>query len=805
MPASCRRRGFATPFALLALAGACAALIPATAAALSENVTLLSNRDAYSYHSGIWGYRAPDGTELAIVGTYNGTSFVNCTNPAAPAEVAFIAGPASSWREIRTYGHYAYISNETGNGIAIVDMSNPLAPFLVREHTTGFTTCHSLHMDEAAGILYCNGTTNGLRLLDVAANPTTPPTRATFTSYYVHDSYSRDGRAYFAAVFDGFVSVMDVSSLPTITELSRVTTPGSATHNCWLTPDSRYLLTTDETSGGFLTVYDVSNPLQPVYVSQFEDPEDPGSSVHNVQVVGDFAYNSWYTSGLQILDVREPASPSRVGFYDTFPGGGLYSGAWGVYPHQPSGAIYISDMSTGLYVFRHTPGYATLQGTVTDAGTTGPIAGATVRVPAAAKVSTTREDGTYRLFLDGGVYQAYYEAFGYEPDTLTVALADSAVSTRDVALAALPSGSVSGTVRRLDTSAPLPGVRVQLAGTPFSALTSALGTYAFANVPAAAYTASADLFGYGPVTAYLNVAAAQNTEQNFNLQPALFADNLETSLGWVVGAPGDGATAGLWTRVDPVGTGGGTVQPEDDHTADPGVRCFVTANGTPGGAIGGADVDGGKTTLLSPTLDLTSLSQPVLRYFRWYSNDAGPNPGEDFFRADVSNNGGASWVNLETLGTTKNFWEEKLFSLASLLPITNAMKFRFVAEDALGASIVEAAVDDIQLYQSAAAAAVPGDPAPRPLPLGLAGTPNPFRAGTTLTFRTAAHAPVLLDIFDVQGRRVARLVDEFRESGDYAVRWEGRDDEGRAVAPGLYLARLILPGEVRSEKIVLER
>lgn len=798
-----RRRELAALFAAAAISPT--QLGPAPAAALSENVTLLSNRDAYSFHSGIWGYRAPSGTELAIIGTYNGTSFVNCTVPTAPVEVAFIAGPGSSWREIRTYGHYAYISNETGSGLAIVDLANPLAPTLVREHTAAFSTCHSLHMDEAAGLLYCNGTNLGLRLLDLAANPTNPPVKATFSNYYVHDSYSRGGLAYFAAVYDGFVSILDVSNLPAIPELSRITTPGAATHNCWLTADGDYCLTTDETGGGFLTVYDVRDPENPVYVSQYENPEEPGSSVHNVQVVGDFAYNSWYTAGLQIIDVRDRANPLRVGFYDTYVGGGLYNGAWGVYPHQPSGAIYISDMSTGLYVFRHTPGYATLQGTLTDAATSAPLGNATVSVPAAAATSNTREDGTYRLYLDGGVYQAVYQAFGYTSDTLTVALADSTVTTRDVALAALPSGSVSGTVKRLDTGAPLAGVRVGLQGTPFTAVTTSMGTYAFASVPASNYTETADLFGYGLVNAIIHVDAGQNTVQNFNLQLAIFADNLEISLGWVVGAPGDGATSGLWTRVDPNGTGAGMVQTEDDHTPDPGIRCYVTGNGPVSGGLGAADVDGGRTTLLSPALNLSSLTRPLLRYFRWYSNDAGPNPGEDVFRVDVSNDAGASWVNLETLGVTRNFWEEKLFDLAAVLPITSTMKLRFVAEDAFGASIVEAAIDDIEIYENPATAAVPGDPAPRPLPLALAGAPNPFRSGTTLSFRTAAYAPVLLDIFDVHGRRVARLVDEFRESGDHAVRWDGRDDAGHPVGPGMYLARLCLPGQVRTEKLVIER
>jgi hypothetical protein len=46
------------------------------------------------------------------------------------------------------------------------------------------------------------------------------------------------------------------------------------------------------------------------------------------------------------------------------------------------------------------------------------------------------------------------------------------------------------------------------------------------------------------------------------------------------------ATSGLWTRVDPIGT---TAQPEDDHTDAPGHICFVTGNGSVGGAAGEAE------------------------------------------------------------------------------------------------------------------------------------------------------------------------------------------------------------------------
>jgi len=102
----------------------------------------------------------------------------------------------------------------------------------------------------------------------------------------------------------------------------------------------------------------------------------------------------------------------------------------------------------------------------------------------------------------------------------------------------------------------------------------------------------------------------------------LAVDDFEEDRGWTVRDAGDDATAGLWERADPVGTIAEDlmVQPEDDHTPDPGALCFVTGNGSPGGAAGASDVDGGRTTLLSPIYDLSGHDDVGLVYHRWYVN-----------------------------------------------------------------------------------------------------------------------------------------------------------------------------------------
>jgi len=194
-------------------------------------------------------------------------------------------------------------------------------------------------------------------------------------------------------------------------------------------------------------------------------------------------------------------------------------------------------------------------------------------------------------------------------------------------------------------------------------------------------------------------APAETYQAQAWLVTAVLNEDFETDSGWTAGAPGDNATTGLWVRVDPNGT---AAQPEDDHTPAPGVTCWVTGQGSAGGSLGENDVDGGTTTLVSPVFDMSSLSNPLVRYWRWYSNDTGAAPNSDVFVIDVSNDGGGNWINVETIGPagpgTGGGWIEHEFFVSDVIAPTAQMRVRFVASDLGSGSIVEAAVDDFGVF-----------------------------------------------------------------------------------------------------------
>jgi len=174
-----------------------------------------------------------------------------------------------------------------------------------------------------------------------------------------------------------------------------------------------------------------------------------------------------------------------------------------------------------------------------------------------------------------------------------------------------------------------------------------------------------------------------------------FADDMETDMGWTVGDIGDDATTGIWSRGEPEPT---AAQPGADHTPSPGVNCWATDHRA-GAFAGTYDVDGGKTTLKSPILDLAGSTGATISYWRWYSNNQGANPGTNVFVVDISNDGGASWVNVETVGPTgaetTGGWRFHEFDVNSVIAPTEQMQMRFVAQDTFDVgAVIEAAIDD---------------------------------------------------------------------------------------------------------------
>ncbi|MBD3162824.1 MAG: T9SS type A sorting domain-containing protein [Candidatus Eisenbacteria bacterium] len=83
----------------------------------------------------------------------------------------------------------------------------------------------------------------------------------------------------------------------------------------------------------------------------------------------------------------------------------------------------------------------------------------------------------------------------------------------------------------------------------------------------------------------------------------------------------------------------------------------------------------------------------------------------------------------------------------------------------------------------------------------LSAVPNPFNGATTLRFRSREPGSLRLSIFDAAGRRVRRVFSPPVSSGELV--WDGRDDQGIRVAPGVYFARLRIGTSAATQTLIV--
>ncbi len=167
----------------------------------------------------------------------------------------------------------------------------------------------------------------------------------------------------------------------------------------------------------------------------------------------------------------------------------------------------------------------------------------------------------------------------------------------------------------------------------------------------------------------------------------VFADDFETDKGWTV-LNGATLTSGAWQRGLPNGLGQ-FGEPATDF--DGSGKAYLT------GLAVGADVDGGFTTLTSPAFDLGFSADALIEFAFWLDTTSGPNPGQDPFVIELSNDDGATWVVVETTTQSASNWQTRTIRLSDFLFASNAVRIRFTASDFFSDAIVEAGVDAVRV------------------------------------------------------------------------------------------------------------
>ena len=169
-------------------------------------------------------------------------------------------------------------------------------------------------------------------------------------------------------------------------------------------------------------------------------------------------------------------------------------------------------------------------------------------------------------------------------------------------------------------------------------------------------------------------------------------DDFESGVAGWSNAPSSTCSTGAFVLGAPSqqSSGGVTTQVGGDHTG--GGSAIYTASNT---SAGNADVDGGVCVLESPTWVVDDASDLSVWYFHG-QRDTGDDPNGDFFRLEISTNGGASYTPLVNIGDTRTTaaWTEATRTIAA----GSSVKLRLQVADGSGpGDIVEGGIDDLSI------------------------------------------------------------------------------------------------------------
>ena len=378
---------------------------------------------------------------IAVMGSYNcrGAFIFDISNPDAPTLANWYnPSPNQSFLEAIVIGSRGYFgsggqgpgSPTTGDGVHLVDLTNPASPVLLGKvnATTGggFNGIHEMVILDQGGRRFLIENYNGfanklLKVIDIT-DPAAPvfirdldPTEIS----WVHAVHIRGSKLYTSgwgtSSVRGRTEIYDISNIATqaptllgfIEDANASVSNGNNMHSSWTSEDGNYLFSAREVtnsngpSPGDVRVYDVSNPATPLLIDKVTMTDLGLNAVtpHNPVVMGNKLYVSWYQAGMQVFDISTPADLKRIGQYDTYPAPfraeqaaksrskslsdepwdiicgrdslqnslpTTYNGTWAVFPFLGADKVLIGEMNEGLLIVDTTKVTSPVKNVVSD-------------------------------------------------------------------------------------------------------------------------------------------------------------------------------------------------------------------------------------------------------------------------------------------------------------------------------------------------------------------------------------------------------------------------------------------------------
>jgi hypothetical protein len=405
--------------------------------------------------------------------------------------------------------------------------------------------------------------------------------------------------------------------------------------------------------------------------------------------------------------------------------------------------------------------HSTLTGHITDANTGLPVE-ARIYIPEIDDMNAYKkpyradaEYGRYYRLLLPGEYDVTYECYGYESQSKTVTITETGQTIQDIELQPSQVFSLNGSVYDAETGDPIEAANVEILEIPLEPVhTNSDGDYLFPEVFSGTY----DVF----VTAENYISVSQEIELNddSSLDFAMVYTNAESfedpelPQEWEVN--GDES----WHVVQGVSYDGNSSVVSGQITDNEESVLLITKE-----AVTGGEIVFWKRVSSEASYDFLEFYIDGVLQDAWSGID------------DWSEHSYVVDAGIHTY--TWKYVKDSYVSDGNDCGWIDYVSFPPEEETATGGQLV-------------------------PLQTKLIGNyPNPFNPTTAIKFTISAPQLVELNIYNLKGQKVRSYSQNYQESGNYSIVWNGNDDAGNAVGTGVYFYKLKTAGYSQIKKMML--
>jgi hypothetical protein len=292
--------------------------------------------------------------------------------------------------------------------------------------------------------------------------------------------------------------------------------------------------------------------------------------------------------------------------------------------------------------------------------------------------------------------------------------------------------------------------------------------------------------GYFPITCNPSLPDYQATipyQTGVGMHSVVTNDFSTAVTGWSVGRNvGDDASAGIWQR---------GIWSLGDHSTGSGQCVSTSASST------SYTVSKGTTTVITPVFDISTYTNPVIEYYRYFTNEtSSKNFKNDPWIVKIKDASASTWTDVERTYQADDTWRRRIFRVSSFIPGTpSSIQLKFFASDSIqstwasnGQSKTSCGLDDFAIYDMGYTAAVSTAPFVR-------AQLYPVPANEQLTIFLPDPQAGNIALYDLYGKKVAETA-QSSSTNNYTLNTAG-------ITPGSYNVVITSPSSIQSRQVTI--